>query len=310
MNRLPKIATATLIIIAASIVWIYAVEPGHANPIPSVWRSSQHVQSFEYKAARIDYIEEGQGPILLLLHGGGTWSYSFHKNIGTLAKHFRVIAMDMPGHGFSEIPENYGYSLLDTRNVIEALRRHLGADRLSIAGNSWGGGWALDYAEHFPEHTAALILIDAAGLADTVEADQSSWPYLTVPILGRAILHGVFRFTVADGYRSTLFHDGSKVRESTIDEVYNALSWTPNLLAQIKYQKNLKWEETDVRMSTLRCPVLIIWGQYDEYLDPSMASRMAFKIPDATLVFLPTSHLPQEEDPAAVNQRILDFLSQ
>jgi proline iminopeptidase len=115
--------------------------------------------------ARIWYKISGRrgAPVIAYLHGGpGYNSFTFEKSAGKLLEaHFRVLYLDQRGCGrsaFDGAPERYG--MANTIDDIEQIRALIGAQRLILAGHSFGGAVAAEYARRFPAHVAAVIMID------------------------------------------------------------------------------------------------------------------------------------------------------
>lgn len=103
-------------------------------------------------------------PPVLFLHGGpGYNSYSFEKTIGAqLEAHVQMVYLAERGSGRSERPANRDYRMTTLVQDVEALRRSLGIQKLSLMGHSFGGTIALEYASRYPEHVEKLIVLDGA----------------------------------------------------------------------------------------------------------------------------------------------------
>jgi len=131
------------------------------------------------------YVEiEGQGPDLVLLHGLGASSFSWRHNRARLARHFRVITPDLPGHGRSPAPLDADYRAEAlVRGVVDFLDWQ-GLDTVALGGNSLGGGLSLVLAREHPARVSALVLLAPA-------AAMTRIPYaflpLRLPVLGYAM---------------------------------------------------------------------------------------------------------------------------
>ena len=100
---------------------------------------------------RVHYVEAGQGSPVVLLHGLGASVAAWRENIGPLAERHRVYAVDLPGHGDSEKPDELSYSLPSMTNFTKSLVEALGHKQAAFAGSSIGGGLALMTALHHPD---------------------------------------------------------------------------------------------------------------------------------------------------------------
>ena len=102
-------------------------------------------------------------PVLVLLHGSNADLHTWDAWTRMLSGKFRIIRYDQIGHGLTGPNPAGGHSPAAMVDVLERLRTKLGLDRFALAGNSMGGGLAARYASTYPQHVAALILVDAGG---------------------------------------------------------------------------------------------------------------------------------------------------
>lgn len=143
----------------------YWFTPSESISYRSSLLANNRSKFIELGGFRAHYLEQGAGPPLLMVHGGGTWLFSFQHNLEPLARSFRVIALDMPGHGYTEPTRSatrYDFDTTD-RVLLEFLDAK-GISRVSLVGRSWGGGWALHFAQCHPERVRKLVLIASSGL--------------------------------------------------------------------------------------------------------------------------------------------------
>jgi pimeloyl-ACP methyl ester carboxylesterase len=116
---------------------------------------------------KTNYLEAGDGPPVLLIHGSGPGVTSYANwrlVIPELAKDFHVIAPDMAGFGFSERPEGIEYGLRTWADQVTGLMETLGLERASMIGNSFGGAIALRVAAEHPELVDKLVLMGSMGV--------------------------------------------------------------------------------------------------------------------------------------------------
>lgn len=104
------------------------------------------------------YVDEGEGPPLLMLHGNPTWSFIYRKLIAGLSDRFRCIAPDLPGFGFSSAGPGYGFRPADHARVIEHFVDALDLRHITLMVQDWGGPIGLGLAGRQPERFDALIL--------------------------------------------------------------------------------------------------------------------------------------------------------
>ena len=258
-------------------------------------------------AFNIRFIQQGSGPPLILVHGGGTWSYSFRHNICDLSRQYSVYAIDVPGHGYTRprIPD----PTYDLETVCSNLLRFL--DRLNIpkahmAGHSWGGGFVLDFARRHPKRVDRLILIDSSGVN---RWERLEWELLKWPLIGKLLTRLVSAKQVRKGLERT-FSNPDRVTAEMVQAIYAPLAMPAIRKAQQAYMRNIDWRPLGAALPHISHPVLIIWGKHDLYIHVRYGRQMGRCLPNASLIVLDhCGHSPHEEDPQTVNRLILDFLS-
>ncbi len=107
---------------------------------------------------RVHYIDEGDGPVLLLLHGNPTWSFLYRRVIARLRNRFRCVALDYPGFGLSSAPASYGFTPAEHAAVVERFVEALGLDAFTPVLHDWGGPIGLAVAGRQPERVRALVI--------------------------------------------------------------------------------------------------------------------------------------------------------
>ena len=260
----------------------------------------------------LHYHEAGAGPTVVLLHGGGpgasSWS-NFGRNIGVLAQHFRVLAVDQPGYGHSDkLAEHEQYNRYSAAALL-ALFDHLGLERAALVGNSLGGGTAVRFALDNPDRAGRLVLMGPGGLSVNLFSPD---PTEGVKLLGR--------FTVEptrenmERFLRIMVYDQKLVTPELIDERF-AIASQPESLAAAKamgksfagpdFELGMMWRE----VYKLRQRVLLIWGREDR-VNPLDGALVALKmIPRVELhVFGQCGHWVQLEKFDEFNRLAIDFL--
>ena len=217
-----------------------------------------------------------------MLHGGFGNSNYFGKLIPALAaRGYRVIAMDSPGHGRSTLPDGPLTYHRMAEDVIGLLDR-LKVSKVYLVGWSDGGIIGLDIALNHPERLAGLFAFganaDVSGLNEGVEK---------TPVFGAYL-------------------------QRTAQE-YRKLSPTPDQWDAFSAAVNKMWETlpayTAEQLRTIRVPVTIADGEYDEAIKQSHDRYMASTIPGARLDILPkVSHFAMLQNPSEFNAAVLEFL--
>ena len=267
------------------------------------------------RATRVRVQGDPAHPPLLLLHGIGRsledWGPQFSRLSGT----YRVIALDVPGFGFSaRLPEPTTLEAL-TRGVIETLDV-LGEHRaLHVAGNSLGGALAIQLLLLDPERVASLVLANSAGFGAEVALPLR---LLSVPVLGDIVVRLTSR-TSARMTERLSFADPALATAARVDHALAiadqpgtgaVLLETTRELATLSGVKH-DWREALITAAAVhRRPTLVVWGDRDRVLAPHHleAARRAFPHAE-TEMFAGIGHMPQIECPDDFASRVLAFFA-
>lgn len=290
---------------------------GCATPseIPPWFDSIQRVpvKTVMVQGHRIAYLDEGQGPPVILIHGfgGSIWQWEYQQM--PLSAAHRVITLDLPGSGLSDKPD-LAYSPEEIVAYFKSFMDALGLDRATLAGNSMGGGVAIGMTLTHPERVDRLILI--GGLPDHVHDKLASkmtkraldsWAPIWLVRLGNWFAGRGLTETVLE----EMVYDKSKLTSTVIERSYQNRR-RPGLIPPLMaVARNLPlWEAGFARrLGDIRHPTLIVWGAEDEVFPLRVGKDMHAAIPGSTLEIIPKAgHLPQWERPDLVNPILLRFL--
>ncbi|OGR07242.1 MAG: hypothetical protein A3K23_04690 [Desulfobacca sp. RBG_16_58_9] len=253
--------------------------------------------------------EQGDGPPLLLLHGLGASSFSWRHNLAPLARHFRVIAPDLPPHGRSPASLEADYTLEALAAAVLGFLDHLSIPRAALAGNSLGGGLALLLARDQPERIAALTL-----LAPAAALTRVPWLFypLRLPVLGLAAARLLGPWLIPWALR-LVYHRRELVTPQVVAGYALPFRDRRRRLALRRLCRQLKilpLGQVELLLQNIRQPATLIWGAQDRILPASQAFWIKDRLPQAEFHLLPqVGHAPQEEAPARVNKIIIDFLT-
>lgn len=112
----------------------------------------------EVEGSTIHYLDEGDGPVLLMLHGNPTWSFLYRRMVPYLSDRFRCVAIDYPGFGLSTAPDDYGFTPIEHAGVVSAFVDAIGLERFTPVMPDWGGPIGLQVALDKPDRVESLIL--------------------------------------------------------------------------------------------------------------------------------------------------------
>jgi pimeloyl-ACP methyl ester carboxylesterase len=261
---------------------------------------------------RIHYREQGppQAPVLLLVHGYSDSYATWQGWMEALAPRFRVISLDLPGHGLTAAPSDF---VLDADALAELLLQLI--DRLQLpplvlAGNSMGGGVAWKFALAHPERLRALVLVAAVGL-DTGESTgqsglifrllQQGWARQLLATLDtRALLRQALRAQV---------HDARLITEQVVAQWADYLRYPGHRPILLSAWSRPPLQASPSQLATLSMPTLILQGESDPVIAPAASRRLAQAIPGAKLLLYPqVGHLPQREIALRSARDVADFM--
>ncbi len=264
---------------------------------------------------RVTFVQEGSGPVLLLIHGMAGTFENWREVIGPLARHHTVLAPDLPGHG-SSAAGGGDYSLGALAAGLRDLLAVLGHERATLVGHSLGGGVAMQFAYQFPEITERLVLVSSGGLGPEVSPvlRAAALPGANLFIAataapGRAVGSALARGLGAVGLRANA--DVAEVARgyaSLVDPDRRAA-----FLATVRAVVGTGGQRVhagDRLYLAQDVPVLIIWGERDPIIPAHHGEAAHHAIAGSQLEILEgVGHLPQIEAPArfvAVLERFLE----
>lgn len=266
---------------------------------------------------RVHYRDEGQtnGPVLVLIHGFSASVHTWEPWVQRLGEEYRIISLDLPGHGLTRAPAGYQASIEAYRDVVHQFLEGRGISEFSLAGSSMGGNVAWEYALAYPEQVNALILVDAAGWEDTrAEAaeDPPVFRLLRNPVLG-PLMRDLDSTQLTRGGLEAAFVNTALVDDAMVTR-YVQLSRAPghrDILLQMTLGFRGRHYATAERLAALHMPVLIMTGDTDRLVPPAHAEQFHAAIPGSQLiVFQSTGHVPQEERPEESATAASEFLHQ
>ena len=257
----------------------------------------------------IHYVEAGEGPPLVLIHGFPSNTFVWSRLMPRLAGHHRTMALDLPGLGYSHRDRKCSFALEAHAKTVVGLMDTLGIERASIIGLSMGGGVAQRIAATFPERTDRLVL-----LASIDESDGSTWSWrkrwvdfvvlqtaLRIPPLARVVAGLSLRGVV---------EDPAFVTPELVERYVRPLLRRGTVPCLRRYLWDNR-KATRVDLSQILAPTLVVSGELDETVPSEVGERLAAMIPDARRVVLErANHLIALERPEDVSGEVERFLNE
>jgi len=249
-------------------------------------------------------------PVLVLLHGYGDSFTSWEQWRPVLEADYRVIALDLPGHGLSRAPDGYVLTSAGLVDALEGFATVRGLSRFALAGNSMGGGVAWSYALKHPGRLSALVLVDAAGWPQKPKGPLPlAFRILRYPIGRWLLAHIDNKPLIAEGLRADV-HDPAVITPAIIDR-WAEFQRAPGHRAILMSLNPASFASASAdALAAIRAPTLVLHGASDTLIDPASAQAFAAAIKGATLTLYPdVGHLPQIEIPAQSARDVAAFLA-
>lgn len=295
-------------------------EPESASPLPD--RSGfEDEYPFRSRFLRIDghryhYVDEGNGSPLLMVHGNPTWSFAWRNLIRPLSQHYRVLAVDHLGCGFSDKPQSYPYDLAHHIANLQSFVEQLDLTGLTLIAHDWGGAIGMGAAARMPHRFARLVLMNTAAFP----SNRIPWriAICRTPVLGELAVRGLNVFA-----RAALRQAVAKPERITASVRRGYLApydcWR-NRIAIIRFVQDIPMSPRHRSYATLvevergleqfqRHPALLIWGEQDWCFTRHFLEEFQRRWPQAETMTLPEAgHYLFEDAPERIAARIEQFL--
>jgi epoxide hydrolase 4 len=270
---------------------------------------------------RMHYVTQGEGPLVVLLHGFPEFWYSWRYQIPVLAEYgYRVVAPDLRGYNESDKPRK-GYDMGTLLLDIVGLIQGLGYEKAIIVGHDWGGALAWSFAIRYHAMTERLVVLNMAHPGAmmrefrTLKQLRKSWyifafqlPWLPEYLLLRNHARAIGRLI-----REAALQKGAFPDEETA-KYQQAMSQPGSMTAALNYYRQVfRRLPTSYTGGTydVNVPTLLIWGEHDIALGIELTTGLERWVKLLEFRPIPDSgHWVQQEQPQKVNQYILDFLSE
>jgi len=267
------------------------------------WRAGMIEKSMDLNELQLSYLDGGSGKIILMIHGFGANKDSWNRFARHLTDKFRVIAVDLPGHGDSTSSLERKYDIQSQALWLALFVDKLGMDRFNIFGSSMGGAIAIYYTHLHPDRIMTLGLMSSAGV---LSPNPSEYMQLLEkgknPLLvhSRDDFENMLNFVMVKPpympwFIKNAVYEEYMERQAINKKIFNDIS--DKELANIPF------------LSEIKKPVFVIWGKQDRVLDVSSVRVFEERIPNTYSVILEdTGHAPMMEEPEASAGHYLHFL--
>ncbi len=253
------------------------------------------------------------GRPILLIHGFSASLHTWEPWVRELGGEYRLVSVDLPGHGLTRTPKNYQPSIEGYSDFIDAFMGKIDLDHAMVVGSSMGGNTAWMTALRHPARVDSLVLVGASGWphegADD-EEEPAVFKLLRTPVIGPLMTNLDSTRLVRGGL------EASFVNKALVDDAmvarYVDMARAPNhrpVLISITTNRDNRAVATKDALSKITAPTLILHGAEDNLVPVAGATLFEQAIPGATAVIYENiGHVPQEEIPARSAQDLRTFL--
>jgi pimeloyl-ACP methyl ester carboxylesterase len=256
----------------------------------------------ELQGLIVHYRDEGprDDPVpVVLIHGTGASLHTWDGWARALRAHRRVIRLDLPGFGLTGPHPQALYSEQSYTQLVLGLLDALKVQRFALAGNSLGGEVAWRLALEAPQRTQSLVLIDSMGYAFEPESIPTAFILASLP-LSKTLAQALLPRRLVESSLRSVYGQPERVSAELVERYFLLTLREGNRRALVQRLEQMKPGEAAHRITLLRLPTLILWGEKDRLIPPVNAQHFARDISGSRLVMLPgLGHVPHEEDPKA-----------
>jgi pimeloyl-ACP methyl ester carboxylesterase len=246
--------------------------------------------------ARAHVRDEGlrDGPPLVLIHGSNASFVTWKPWVKRLGDTFRIISVDLPGHGLTGSVPNGDYSHDGMVKFLAEVADNLQLTKFALGGNSMGGRVSAGFVLEHSDRVTRLILVAATGLPY-----QDAPPTLVFRILRIPLLNRVLRHITPRSIPAAALNDGISRRaiidDEMVDTYWDFIRMEGTRAATI-LRINMPVKTLEDRIHEIRIPTLILWGDEDRIVPVDLGHEFHRRIAGSRLILYPkTGHIPQEE---------------
>ena len=253
----------------------------------------------ETKHGKIHYIDEGQGDIILFVHGTPTWSFLYRNYVKELSKTHRCIAIDHLGFGLSDKPTDFNGTPVALSKNLELLIDSLQLEKFTLVVHDFGGPIGLSYAIAHPDKISNIVLFNTWLWSTKEDKDAQKIDKILHSRLGNFIYLNT-NFSPKVLFKKA-FYNSKKLSKQIHTQYtkpfpnkssrYGLLNIGKSLIGSSDWY-DLQWSQID---SIKDKPFLILWGEKDEFIKKENLNKWTSKLANETTHTFEAGHFVQEE---------------
>jgi len=261
---------------------------------------------------RVHYRDQGpkDAPTLVLVHGFSASLHTWEPWVAILDDRYRIISLDLPGHGLTRAPAGYKGTVEKNVAVVDGLTRRLGADRFVLAGNSMGGMVAWNYAMAHPDRLRGLVLIDAAGWPSKDGGGGPPWWVRAMGPTAKVVMKQVDPATILRPGLKSAYGDPALVTPALLQRHVDMVRAPGHRDIMLTQQPEAARSIKPADFAAIRVPTLVLHGEEDKLVPVADGRGFAAAIPGSRLITYPkVGHIPMEQIPARSAADLEAFVS-
>lgn len=270
---------------------------------------------------RLHYVEAGEGPLVVLLHGFPEFWYSWRRQIPALAQAgYRVVAPDMRGYDLSDRPQDWrAYETGLLASDIAGLVKHFGEHSAHVVGHDWGAAVAYTVAMRHPEMVRRLAILNVPHPTRMLEGFRTlrqlrkSW-YMFFFQIPRLPEHLIARDDFSFAKRSLRADSKDAFTDEDLERYVEAWSQPGALTGMINYYRaalRRSPRKTMSLMKPIEAPTLVIWGMRDRHLGSELAEPSQEWVPNVRVERIAeATHWVQHDAAERVNELLISFFGE
>lgn len=246
--------------------------------------------SYNDEFYNLNFVDEGQGDPVVMVHGNPTWSFYYRNLVKELSPHFRCIVPDHIGCGLSEKPQDYPYQLKNHIDNLENLINHLGLKKINLVVHDWGGAIGLGYAIRNPDNINKIVLLNTAAFTSSKIPKRIN--FCRIPYLGEGIIRSFNAFAYPATFMAVKRKMSPLIKKGYLYP-YNNFK---NRLATARFVQDIPMNSEHPSFTTLKeiednlelldQKKLIVWGKEDFCFNDHFLERWKKFYPEAQKIVL------------------------
>lgn len=274
----------------------------HTGPMPGEPKDATYL---ELDGTRVRYVDVGEGPTVVLLHGFASSIENWITVMPKLVKDHRIIAIDMRGFGWTDRPVA-DYSPAAQAKLLKAVLDERKVSKISLVGHSYGSSVALAFALEYPQQVERIALYDAW-------VYDSQLPSMFHMARAKGIGEVLFGLFYSERYEERLtmgFFDPDIVPEQLAEDVERAFERPGTRYGALEAVRGMRFDEMESRYRTITVPTLLLWGREDRVTPVSVGEKLVRQLPNAQLKIYPRcGHFPMIEAASDSTRDLSAFLA-